>query len=250
MIKVVINPRYSDLEDFIVNLPHTFLQSGEVVYSGRNIIKTFKVNNFSINIKAFKKPLLINQLAYATFRSSKAKRSYEYAVRLKEMGFNTPDPIAYLEQKSFLLMKYSLYVSIHESFDGILQELQRGSLEEKKNLIYHFAHFTAALHERKVLHLDYSSGNILYKQDGQDYGFYLVDLNRMVFGKTIQIDKACYNFRRLWGSDEMIAYFVTEYAKARKFSVKECLELTFKYRKQFWTTFSAQHPGATPYIND
>lgn len=248
MIKVVINPRYSDLEDFIVNLPNTFVQSGEVVYSGRNIIKTFNINNYLVNIKAFKKPLLINQFAYATFRASKAKRSYEYAIRLKEMGFNTPDPIAYMEQKSFLLMKYSLYVSIHENFDGMLRELQRGSLEEKRNLIYQFALFTAHLHEQKILHLDYSSGNILYKQKGQKYNFYLVDLNRMIFGKTIKIDKACYNFRRLWGNDEMIEYFVTEYANARKFNIKECLELTFKYRKQFWNTFSAQHPGATPYI--
>lgn len=250
MLKIVINPQYQDLEDFIVNLPRTFMSSGEVIYEERNLIKIFNVGNYKINIKSFKKPLLINQLAYATFRLSKAKRSYLYALKIKEKGFQTPDPIAFMERRRALLLKKSWYVSIHENFDGMLRELQHGKLYEKANLIRQFAVYTAELHKQKILHLDYSSGNILYKKDGDKYTFYLVDLNRMTFDKNISMNKACFNFRRLWGSDEMIELFASEYAKARNFDPEACIRKTLEDREKFWSRFTKQHPGATPYIND
>ncbi|NDV78224.1 lipopolysaccharide kinase InaA family protein [Dysgonomonas sp. 511] len=247
-IKLVIDEKYQDIDGFIEDLPMSFLQSGEVVYSGRNIIKTFDVGDFKLNVKSFKKPLLINQIAYATIRKSKAERSYLYAHMLKEEGFETPDPVAYVELKQYGLLKYSLYISIHGEFDGIMRQLVNGTFDQHKELIRQFAIYTARLHEKNILHLDYSSGNILYKMKGDEYIFYLVDLNRMKFGKPISLETACFNFRRLWGSDEMIAYIVKEYAKARNFNEKACLEKTFEYRKRFWDSFRKQYPGATPYI--
>lgn len=248
MIKVVINPKYQKLEDFIEELPLAFLQSGEVIYSARNIIKTFDVENLKLNAKSFKKPLWINQFMYATFRPSKAKRSYHYAFMLKERGFHTPDPVAYMEQKKHNLLKHSLYISIHENFDGLMQELRHGQITGREELLRQFALFTARLHEKKILHIDYSPGNILYKKNGDKYTFYLVDLNRMKFDKKIGLDTACFNFRRLWGNDEMITYIVKEYAQARSFDIDLCLKKTFEYRKQFWDNYVKQHPGGTPYI--
>ncbi|MBB4037507.1 serine/threonine protein kinase [Dysgonomonas hofstadii] len=246
-VKLVINDDYGALLRFIEDLPLSFLRSGEVVYSGRNLIKTFDVDGLKLNVKSFKKPILINQIAYGTCRKSKARRSYEYAFRLKENGFHTPDPIAYLELREYKLLKYSLYISIHEEFDGIMREFYNGQLEGREELLRQFALYTAALHEKKILHIDYSSGNILYKKEGDKYTFYLVDLNRMRFGRTISLDTACYNFRRLWGNDEMISFMVKEYARARNFDEATCLRKTFEYRKRFWETYSKQHPGMKAY---
>ncbi|MDU1891648.1 MAG: lipopolysaccharide kinase InaA family protein [Dysgonomonas sp.] len=246
--KLVINKKYQNLDGFIRNLPLTFYESGETIYSGRNTIKTFDVDGIKLNVKFFKKPLFINQIIYATFRKSKAKRSYLYAFMIRERGFQTPDPIAYLEIKQYNLLKYSLYISVHEEFDGMMRELQKGVIEGREELLRQFALYTAELHEKQILHLDYSSGNILYKKNGNSYTFYLVDLNRMRFDRPISLDTACFNFRRLWGSDEMISFIVKEYAKARNFDEATCLRKTFEYRKKFWDTFCRQHPGATPYI--
>lgn len=247
-IKLVINEKYQNLDGFIEGLPMAFLQSGEVIYSGRNIIKTFDVDGIKLNVKSFKKPIFINQIIYATIRKSKAKRSYLYAFMIKERGFNTPEPIAYMEMSKCSLLKYSLYISEHEEFDGMMRELQYGIIEGREELLRQFAIYTAKLHEKQILHLDYSSGNILYKKNGDSYTFYLVDLNRMRFDRPISLDTACFNFRRLWGSDEMISFMVKEYAKARNFDEATCLKKTFEYRKKFWDTFCRQHPGATPYV--
>ncbi len=247
-IELAINKEYQQLEKFITELPQTFLETGEVIYSGRNTIKVFDVNGIKLNVKSFKKPIFVNQVAYSIFRKSKAKRSYLYAFMLKERGFHTPDPISYMELKQYNLLKYSLYISVHEEFDGMMRELQHGVMQGREELIRQFALYTAQLHNKHVLHLDYSSGNILYKKRDNKYTFYLVDLNRMTFDKPIDINTACFNFRRLWGSDEMISFFVKEYAKARNLDEETCLRKTFEYRKRFWDTYTKQHPGTLPYV--
>lgn len=246
-MNIAINPKYIQLEDFIVNLPESFLHTGETIYKERNIIKSFEVKGIDVNVKSFKKPIFINQVIYSTFRKSKARRSYEYALKLEEKGFLTPDPIAYVEQTKAGLLKGSFYLSVNEHFDGLMRELKTGVLEGREDLIKQFARYTANLHEKEVLHLDYSSGNILYKKDGDNYTFYLVDLNRMIFDRPVSMDTACFNFRRLWGSDIMITLFIQEYAVNRGFDIDICLDRTFYYRKKFWDNFMKKHPGSSPY---
>ena len=246
--KLVLNEQYKKIGNFIENLPSTFRDTGEVLYAERNIIKSFDVDGIKLNVKSFKKPIWINQFIYSTLRLSKARRSYQYAFMLQERGFQTPTPVAYMELKKFNLLKYSLYISIHEQFDGLMRELRTGPIEGREELLRQFAQFTARLHEEKILHLDYSSGNILYKKKDNNYTFYLVDLNRMKFDKTIDLKTACFNFRRLWGSNEMISFIVKEYAKARNFDEVTCLAKTFEYRKKFWDSFNKQYPEVTPYF--
>lgn len=250
MVNIVINPKYKQLEDFIRNLPETFVHTGETIYGGRNTIKVFDIQGINVNVKSFKKPILINQIVYSTFRQSKARRSFEYALRLGEKGFHTPEPIAYIEQGKAVLLKNSFYISINERIDSEMRELKTGTFGECKDLLKQFAHYTAHLHEEQILHLDYSSGNILYKKVEGQYIFYLVDLNRMEFDKPVSMDTACFNFRRLWGSDEMIHFFVQEYAKSRGFDVESSLSRALYYRKRFWNNFVRKHPGASPYDAD
>ncbi|MFV0536172.1 MAG: lipopolysaccharide kinase InaA family protein [Dysgonomonas sp.] len=249
MTKAVINPKYQSLEKFIEELPLIFDESGDITYSARNTIKTFDVGEYTINVKSFKKPIFINQIAYVTIRSSKAKRSYQNAQKLLDMGFNTPCPIAYIEEKRYKILTNSYYLSVHEEFDGMLRELQAGTVESHKELIRQFALFIAALHEKQVLHLDFSPGNILYKLKDGIYTFYLVDLNRMKFDNPLDLDMACSSFRRLWGNDDMIHYMVEVYAKNRNLDEKICIEKVFKYRKEFWDAFTKRHPDESPYIS-
>lgn len=246
--KLVINDKYEGLREYINTLPHLFIETGEVIYSGRNTIKTFEKDGLILNVKSFKKPILINQIIYTTLRKSKAERSFLYASILKENGFNTPEPIAYMEATKRCLFKHSLYISIHEQFDGMMRELYKGTVSEHEELLRQFAHYTAELHEKKILHLDYSSGNILYKKVNNKYTFYLVDLNRMEFGKTIDMNKGCFNFRRLWGSDEMMNFIAKEYAKARNFDEDACLKKLFDDRKKFWDNYKRKYPDASPYL--
>jgi hypothetical protein len=79
---------------YITNFSSTGILFGD---GKRNTIKLFELEGYTINIKSFKVPNLINKIAYKYFRKSKARRSYEYAVRLLENGIGTPKPIAFFE---------------------------------------------------------------------------------------------------------------------------------------------------------
>ena len=230
-------------------LPDIFLDEGQVIYDKRNIIKVIRFDNIDINIKSFAVPNIINRFVYGNFRLSKARRSFEYANILLERNVNTPAPIGYIEQREGFLFSRSFYLCVHEQFDGMMRVLQRGTVESHKLLLTRFAKFTADMHEKEVIHEDYSPGNILYNRNEDDYNFYLVDLNRMSFGKVSE-EEGCRSLRRLWGSEEMIRFIASEYARARGFNVEKCIELSVHYWNEFWEKFSRRHPEDKPYIGE
>lgn len=109
------------LDDFIVN----FKTKGEPFGNqDRNSLKLFELNDMTVNIKSFRVPNLINQVAYRFFRKSKAQRTYEHANKLLELGIGTPQPIAYYEYKTPVLFKNSYYISEQLDADLTYRELR------------------------------------------------------------------------------------------------------------------------------
>jgi glycosyltransferase involved in cell wall biosynthesis len=167
-------------------------------------------------------------------------------LKLQEKGINTPAPIACITEKNHGLLSRSFYVSLYSDYPGLLRELGYHPLEEVKELASAFAQFTAEIHDRQVLHLDYSPGNILYKKENGQYKFCLIDINRMKF-VPVDRETGCYNLRRLWGSNETIAFIAEEYAKARGFDVQKTVELTLQSYTLFWKRYAQRHHGFKPY---
>ncbi|MDX1543983.1 MAG: Kdo domain containing protein, partial [Christiangramia sp.] len=114
---------YESRKERICDCIKNFESEGEILYEGRNMIKTFEVNDIRINIKSFRIPNLINKIAYRFFRKSKAERSFVYASILKEKGIGTPVPIGFFEETSALAFKRSFYVSQQVDYDLTFREL-------------------------------------------------------------------------------------------------------------------------------
>jgi hypothetical protein len=246
-MKMVVNPAYSHLTSFIESIPDFFDKEGKTIYDERNRIKVFDAGSEKIVVKSFKIPLFFNRIIYTCFRPSKAERSYKYALELIERQINTPQPVAYIERRKNGLLADSYYISIYKEYPGILRELRYHTLDEKKDLVNAFVRFTVDIHEKDVFPLDYSPGNILYEKSGGEYDFCLIDINRMRF-KPVDIEASAYGLRRLWGSEETIAYIANKYAGIRKFDKKEFEELTLKYHRLFWKKYSKKHKGFQAYV--
>lgn len=96
-IKYQLNKNYENIKDFLLNIKNFFKQNSNTIHKARNELKVIEYKNIQTVVKAFKIPNIINQVVYAYFRDSKAKKSYENAVKLINLNINTPTPIGYIE---------------------------------------------------------------------------------------------------------------------------------------------------------
>ena len=236
-MRVIVNPKYTHLQKQIEEIPKFFADEGKVVYDGRNILKRISLDNVDVVVKSFKKPHIINRVVYSYFRQSKAARSYIYSMELQKHGFNTPEPIAMIEQFQKGLLTNSYYVCCYDNGETV-RYLMDGKVEGNEDKLLAFARYTFALHQAGILHLDYSPGNILIHQNGaNEYSFSLVDVNRMQLLPEIDCDKVCRNMCRLCISREVLAYIMTEYASLRGWDVAATVKLALYYSDQFFTHY-------------
>ena len=215
-MKIIVHPKYKDQENSIPQLVTGFLIDGDLIVKGaRNIIKSNFLGEEKVNIKFFQKPGWFKSIIYSFFRSTKAKRSFDYANYLIEHNILTPFPIAYIENRSGLgFLKDSYYISEQIDYDFTIRELIHDPLFPERNLILEqFAEFTFKMHEAKINFLDHSPGNTLVvKKDSGKYEFYLIDLNRMNF-KNLSIEDRMDNFKKMWLSRTMVKVIARAYAK-------------------------------------
>lgn len=240
-MKLVVQPQFIDQKKDIETLLTHFNEQGTLLVKGsRNTIKIFPLNDQLLNIKAFKKPNLLNSFVYRFIRDSKAKRSYNYALRLLNSDIGTPQPIAFAEYGDGIGLGKSFYVCEHIVTEYTYRDLvQNLNLENHEDILRAFTVFCYKLHEAGVEFKDHSPGNTLIKINSDNsYSFYLVDLNRMQFHPQMSFEQRMYNLRRLTPKKEMIAVMASEYAKLyTQKSEQEIFDLLWNLTSEFQMKF-------------
>ncbi|TQD40099.1 lipopolysaccharide kinase InaA family protein [Haloflavibacter putidus] len=231
----VFHEKFTAYEKEVKQILNNFTKKGNLISGGeRNTLKTFLLSNdIRINVKAFKVPNLINQVAYKHFRKSKAQRSFEYANILQERNIGTPQPIAYIEYPSAFLFKKSFYICEHLEADYTYRDLTKDfDIPNYEEILRAFTRFTYKLHENQVLFLDHSPGNTLIKKEQNAYSFYLVDLNRMQF-KNLSFEERIKNFSRLTIHKKMVEIMSHEYAKCINEPYQKVFDLMWQETEAF-----------------
>ncbi len=241
--KIILNPKYENLRSYIETLPDIFGTVGVTVYEDRNCIKKITTpQGTEINVKRYHTPGGINKYVYSLgIRLPKGVRAYIYPQKLLAKGIDTPEPIAYIEERHCGIIGFSYFVSLHCPYEHRMFDVGDAPEGTYETLAAAFARFTADMHDKQVMHMDYSPGNILYRQtaDGT-FRFSLVDTNRMYFGK-VGMRRGCDNFKRLWGPKRFFIMMIEEYARCRHYDVDEAVEYSLKVRERFWTRFRKKH---------
>ncbi len=250
-VTVKIQDNSTLTKEQLMHAIENFDQQGEMIGNGyRNVIKILTIDGERYNIKEFKVPNLVNKIVYRFFRKSKAERSFLYAKRLLKAGILTPTPEAFVEYKSPFTFGSSYYISKQLEYDFTIRKLvDDPTCDDYDNILRKFTQFTYRLHQNGIHFLDHSPGNTLIKKEGDDYKFYLVDLNRMDF-KTLSYDERLANFARLSPKDYMLEVLSDEYAKligkpreevkermlffSQKFSLSFKKKEAFKRKYFFW----------------
>lgn len=218
-MKLHIAPAYEYLRPQLERLPELFAaEAGEVLHAGRNTIRAIETEGLRLAVKRFKRPNALNSLIYAYVRKSKARRAYEHARRLRDMGIDTPEPIAWSETRRHGVMTDTYLVARYTSWRPLLDAIDRYPDGDSRAVLEAFARFTARLHELGVEHKDFNSTNTIYASDPetQSCRFQLIDINRMRFHRSaLTPDQGIANFRRLTGRTDAFRHILDRYAAVR-----------------------------------
>lgn len=244
-MRIHINPSTDHLRNFIERLPELFGESGEVLHKGRNTIKAFEINGERLAVKRFRRPNLIRAVIYTFFRRSKARRSYEHAMRLRALGIDSPEPVAWSEYRRRGLLCDSYYISRRSDYAPLSRTTAHFPAAGTLPVLDAFARFAAQLHEKGIEHQDFNHGNILWKHvPTAGYRFQLIDINRMRFDDRPLPPRTCMvNLRRLACPAAAFLYILDRYAETRGWNVDDTLlrgtffRLAFGRRKQLRKRF-------------
>ncbi len=221
-----LNKKYSSFSTFLTEIQTHFQENSATIHKARNELKIISYENTVTVVKSFKVPNIINKIAYTFFRSSKAKKSYEYSLKIAEF---TPDPIGYIEFYHKGLLAESYFIAKKFDYDFTIKEpIVNKNLTDREDIFRAFAKFTYQLHENSIYHNDYSPGNILIRRDKAGYIFKIVDINRMQF-RELSLNERLKNFAKLWLLDEDLKSIVKEYATFIDEEQQKCIDIALKY---------------------
>lgn len=231
-----INPYFKPFEKEIQTVFSEFDHSGtNFIIGERNRIKLFEIDGKKINVKSFKIPNKINQFVYKYLRKSKARRSFEFANILLEKGIGTPTPIAFEENFNGFGLQRSFYASIHQDYDLTFRELvEVKGFPDEELILRQFTRFCYKMHENGIEFKDHSPGNTLIKKISEnEYEFFLVDLNRMNFHDSMNIELRMKNLSRLTPKKEMVKIMADEYAEISGENAEKLFEMLWNFTSEF-----------------
>jgi len=229
MVKIVLNSRFEHLRKYVEEIPSKMELRGDVLESGRNLIKQDRVSGVHLVIKQYRRIYLPNKLRYSYFYPSKAQRAYDYGQVLLENGFNTPSPIAYIEVRKNTIIQSSYFICEYTGLTTLTAVVQAKVLPPP-GLMVELARFTYSLHIKQLYHIDYSVGNILFEvRDARIY-FALIDNNRMKFG-PVSFAEGIKNLVRLGFPVSELTILAEEYTRLRNVNVFVGLERFFRYKR-------------------
>jgi len=238
---LVVHSDFKKDQERLGRLLSDFGHSGTaLVDTGRNHIRKVALDNQQLTIKKFKTPGFFQGLVYRFVRKSKARRSYEYALRLRDLAIGTPEPVAYFERFGPGL-KESYYICRYLDYDLDFRVLNHNpQYPNREEILRAVTRFTYQMHEQGVHFLDHSPGNTLIRkeEDGR-YHCYLIDLNRMRF-ERLSFKKRLRNFRRLWLSKTMLRIMADEYAQLSGRSFDETHYWMSYYARKFMRKANAK----------
>ncbi len=241
-----INPESESIRSFVERLPDLFAQEGVVLHSGRNTIKTFDTPIGALVVKSFQQPNRWRAALYTFLRKSKAQRAFEHAERLRVLGIDSPEPIAWRVDYRRGLLCESYYLSRHSDYQPLSIATADVLDPSAREVLDAFARFAVRLHELGIEHQDFNHGNILWKRDpvSNVICFQLIDINRMRFSnRPLSVQKCMVNLRRLSCPAVSFLYILDRYAEERGWDVNDTLlrgtffRLLFGRRKELRRRF-------------
>ena len=220
-MNITINPKYEYLSPFIQSLPTVFETKGTMLHDKRNVVKQFDIEGMAIVVKRYKVPLFFQRIDYTFCRPSKAKRAYLFALRLIELGIQTPAPIAFIECKKGGVFRQGFFVSTFTGHPDVKSNLDR--LDNDTHFFNSLIDYFIFIHDKGFLHGDTNLTNFLFYQEDGQYRFEVIDINRSHFKEHPSKTDCLNNLMRITRDRHLSKRIVEAYANRRGWNPDEAV---------------------------
>lgn len=240
--KIVINPPFSRIADFIAAVPDAFDNSGETIFHGRNTLKRIAAPDGSILvIKRFRHLPFLRRLIYSTVSRSKARRAFDNGMQFLSLGFDTPSPVAYIETRRRGILADAYFISLNSDSSPLFVPLVESDRYDAA-LADKVAALMAALHDKGAVHGDPNLNNILYSTapDGS-VALTLIDTNRSRFCRRLS-SKTCFkNLMRVTHRRDLMRHIAGRYASLRGLDPVATVDRVFTMLQRFERNRALRH---------
>lgn len=227
-MKIILNPKYEKLRDYLCNIEYHFEHEGKEIFRDRNVLRTLRVDGLTLCVKRYAPQSLRARIAVRLYKSSKAKKAYFKPLQLRERGFESPEPVAFVRYRKGIISSTTYFVCLQSTYRYSLAQIMQLPEEERHEVTECFARFSARLHDDGFLHRDFSASNILFDKVNGRYHFSLIDTNSLRTGRPVSIEHGCRNFSRLVGDKNFFTHLAKTYAEARHANADVCLKHILK----------------------
>ncbi len=214
-MEIILNPKYRFLHDFLEHIEEHFA-TGEIVQQSFNEIRLLRVDELTLSVKRYGHSLR-GRLKF--YKMAKGKRAFIGQRLLRERGYDSPEPVAFVRFRRRMLTERTYFVTIRSSLQHSFDDVSMLSAKEQTELVKALAAYTKRMHEDGFIHHNYKSKHILFDRNEEKSGwrFALLDVNRVHrHRKPIGINRGLKNFARIVFQDEaLFLCLIDEYAHLR-----------------------------------
>lgn len=181
-------------------------------------------------VKRYAVPWWFNRMVYTFFRPTKARHALMAAERLQDAGFATPRPHACIERRKGLLFHTAWYVCDNSPLPTLADVIPGASPEERGKLADMLLETFFRLAAKGLYMIDTNLGNFLLERDadGRPQRLWLVDINRMAYGRRIT---AADILMQLWKSNLPTEEIMRLLPRVAGYFGKKEGEILYEYRK-------------------
>lgn len=200
------------MSDFVTSLPERFDRDGVEIFRSRNVVKRFTVDGTDYIVKRYRRPSLLNRIAYTLLRPSKAKRAFLYSFKFNNAGIATPPGVAYLEVKSHGLLADAYFVSLNSRGSQAFEALVK-TPDYDPALAKAVAEMMLRMHRAGIIHGDPNLKNFLYTAGGDGTcSLEVIDTNRSTFDRAMTRKQVIANLARVTHRRDLMETIVRHYA--------------------------------------
>ncbi|MBP3227427.1 MAG: hypothetical protein J6M53_01445 [Bacteroidaceae bacterium] len=222
-MEIILNPKYKHLHHFLEHLDANF-PTGELVQQSFNEIRILRTDGLELSVKRYGHSLK-RRLKF--YKIAKGKRAFIGQRLLRERGYESPDPVAFVRYRKRLVTSRTYFVTIRSTLAYSLDKLDNFSPTEQEAVVDAFAAFTRRLHEDGFIHHNYKAKHVLFDRDGESgWRFALIDVNRVHRKRRpIKVERGLRGFERLLLPGNLLERLTREYARLRGFDEEEALRI-------------------------